>query len=114
MKPIAAILVALMTASCASTQENSRHEGAASEPLLSPAPQTTCPVMDGKRINDGRYVDYHGYRIYVCCGPCVKAVRKEPEKYLRKLLAQGVLIENVREVPLAERNSEGSKEQDGG
>jgi YHS domain-containing protein len=41
--------------------------------------------MEGKRINRGLYVDYQGTRIYVCCNACVKAVEKNPGKYLTKL-----------------------------
>lgn len=59
-------------------------------------PQTTCPVMEGKKIEKFFYVDYQGWRIYVCCKPCVKAVRKNPEKYLKILQEQGVTPERVK------------------
>jgi YHS domain-containing protein len=50
--------------------------------------QTTCPVMDGKRINPKLFVDYQGVRIYVCCNACVKAVRKDPGKYMERVKDQ--------------------------
>ena len=31
-----------------------------------------------------------GKRVYVCCGGCVGAVKKDPEKYLKKLEERGV------------------------
>lgn len=97
MSLVAILAVAMLTASCVSTQENNRQEGAKAEPgaLAGPQIQTTCPVMEGRRINSRLYVDHEGYRIYVCCGPCVKAVRKNPEKYLNKLREQRVAVAKV-------------------
>ena len=51
--------------------------------------------MDGERIKTRWYVDYHGVRIYVCCRSCVKAVRRNPEKYLRKLRDQQIHVERT-------------------
>jgi len=95
MKPMALILAAAMTASCVSTQENNRPEVGKAEPGLLSRGQTTCPVMEGKRINNRLYVDYQGFRIYVCCNPCVKAVRRDPDKYLKKLRDMGIVIEKT-------------------
>jgi len=55
-------------------------------------PQTTCPVMEGNAINPKLYVDADGYRIYVCCGGCVREVKADPTKYIAKLKAEGVEI----------------------
>ena len=55
-------------------------------------PQTTCPVMAGQPVNPKLYVDADGYRIYVCCGGCVKEVKADPAKYIAKLKAEGVEI----------------------
>lgn len=57
-------------------------------------PQTTCPVLDGP-VNQKLYVDANGYRIYVCCGGCAKAVKADPEKYIKKMQAEGVELEKV-------------------
>lgn len=58
------------------------------------APQTTCPVM-GKPINKKLYVDKNGKRIYVCCGGCVSAVKKDFGKYEAKLAESGEGVETV-------------------
>ncbi len=58
-------------------------------------PQTTCPVMDGNAVNPKLYVDADGYRIYVCCGGCVKAVKADPKKYIAKLKSEGVELEKT-------------------
>jgi YHS domain-containing protein len=50
--------------------------------------QTICPVMGGK-VNKDLYVDHDGKRIYVCCKGCIDAVRKAPEKYIKKLAEKG-------------------------
>lgn len=113
MKHAALVIVAtILTASCVATQEKNRREGV--KPELGPlsGPQTTCPVMDGKRINNRLYVDYQGFRIYVCCVPCIKAVRKNPEKYLRKLLDQGIAVEKIEQHDTTENNAEAFGKQD--
>lgn len=51
--------------------------------------QEVCPVMGGK-INKDIYSDYKGMRIYHCCPACVDIFKKDPEKYLQKMKAQGV------------------------
>ena len=50
--------------------------------------QTTCPVMGGK-INKALYADVKGQRVYVCCGGCIKAVKVDPDKYLKKITDNG-------------------------
>lgn len=97
MKHMALIVAAVMMASCAATQEKNRPEGVKPELGSLSGPQTTCPVMDGKMINTRLYVDYAGFRIYVCCVPCVKAVRKNSAKYLKQLQAHGVAVEKVEQ-----------------
>ncbi|MEI7850730.1 MAG: hypothetical protein WCH86_02760 [Kiritimatiellales bacterium] len=58
-------------------------------------PQTTCPAMEGQAVNPKLYVDSDGYRIYVCCRQCVKAVKADPAKYIAKLKAEGVELEKA-------------------
>jgi YHS domain-containing protein len=43
----------------------------------------TCPVMPGRPVKEKFFVDHNGERIYLCCGPCVKAFKKNPEKYIK-------------------------------
>ena len=65
-------------------------------------PQTTCPVMKGSPVNQSLYVDAEGYRIYVCCGGCVAAVKADPAKYVAQLRAEGVELEHAPEAPKEE------------
>lgn len=55
-------------------------------------PQTTCPIMGGK-INPKQYANVEGYRIYVCCKPCIAKVKADPKKIIETLKADGVEIE---------------------
>ncbi len=57
--------------------------------------QTTCPVM-GKPIDKKLYVDHNGERIYVCCQGCIGIIKKNPEKWMKKLEAKGVTPEKVK------------------
>lgn len=65
-------------------------------------PQTTCPVMKGSPVNPSLYVDAEGYRIYVCCGGCVREVQANPAKYVAELQAEGVELEQAPAAPKAE------------
>ena len=54
--------------------------------------QTVCPVLKGN-IDKNVYVDYKGQRIYFCCTGCDAEFKKDPEKYLKKMEAQGIVPE---------------------
>jgi hypothetical protein len=62
---------------------------------VTPVKQTLCPVMEGRRVSRRLYVDYEGERIYVCCVPCVKALKKNPAKFRDRLRSEGVVLEKV-------------------
>lgn len=47
--------------------------------------QTTCPIMDGNKINKDIFVEYQGKKVYFCCPECVEEFNKDPEKYISKL-----------------------------
>jgi YHS domain-containing protein len=56
--------------------------------------QTTCPVM-GEPIDTTKYVDYKDKRIYVCCSNCIEKVKKNPEKYIKKLERMGQSVKVI-------------------
>ena len=59
-------------------------------------PQTFCPVMKDQEVNSqSGFVDAEGYRIYVCCGGCIKAVAGDPAKYIAEMKAEGVELEQA-------------------
>jgi YHS domain-containing protein len=68
------------------------HKGKAASHKLKP--QTTCPVT-GDAIDKNQYVDYKGKRIYVCCPSCIDSVKKDPEKYIKKLEDMGQSVEII-------------------
>ncbi len=57
--------------------------------------QTNCPVMTGNKINKNMYVDVKGYRIYVCCAGCIGKIKADPDKYIKKMKAQGIALEKA-------------------
>ena len=59
-----------------------------------PKKQTTCPVMGGK-INKAQYADVKGKRIYVCCKGCIAPLKADPDKYLKKMIDEGVTPEDT-------------------
>ncbi len=71
-------------------------------------PQTTCPVM-GDKIDKSFYVDYKGKRIYACCGSCPDIIKKDPEKYIKKLEAMGQSVEVISNEPKNESKNDTSK-----
>ncbi len=53
--------------------------------------QALCPIM-GNQINKEVYVDFQGKRIYFCCKGCIATFNKEPEKYMKKMKDEGVVL----------------------
>jgi len=47
--------------------------------------QTTCPVMEGNKINKEYFVEYKGKKVYFCCPGCDEKFMENPEKYIAKL-----------------------------
>ena len=46
---------------------------------------SACIVMPGNAVKEKFFADYKGERIFFCCRACVKAFKKNPEKYWSKL-----------------------------
>jgi len=57
-------------------------------------PQQTCPIM-GDPIDKKLFVDYKGKRIYVCMASCIPTLKKDPEKYIKKLESMGEGVETI-------------------
>ena len=47
--------------------------------------QTTCPIMDGNKIDKNVFVEYKGKKVYFCCADCKAKFEADPEKYIAKL-----------------------------
>ena len=56
--------------------------------------QVVCPVMGGA-VNTNLFVDYEGWRIYVCCPGCSDAVRKTPAVYIQRMKEEGVTPDRI-------------------
>ena len=57
--------------------------------------QTTCPVLDEPIKSKDVYIDHNGQRVYLCCAGCKATFSKDPEKYIKKLEAEGVQIDKA-------------------
>jgi YHS domain-containing protein len=77
--------------------------------VAEPKPQITCPVMGGK-INEGVYADYEDKRVYFCCGGCISKFQKDPAKYVKKLEAEGVALEDASQAVNKSGSSQGTNE----
>ncbi len=57
-------------------------------------PQTRCPIckMD---INKNLYVDYKGKRVYFGCEGCPAEFKKNPEKYIKQMEEEGIVLEKA-------------------
>ena len=56
--------------------------------------QKKCPIM-GNPISKSLYVDHEGKRVYFCCGGCPARFKADPEKYIKKMEADGVVLEKT-------------------
>ena len=93
-KVLASVVAGILVAGMALASEHPGPQKAEAQQAKI-APQTTCPVM-GSKINKDLYVDHDGKRVYVCCKSCVAAVKKDSEKYIKKLEADGVTVSAVQ------------------
>jgi YHS domain-containing protein len=57
----------------------------AKEVVSAAVEQTTCPVMEGNKIDKNVFVMYKGKKVYFCCESCKAEFEKNPEKYVPKL-----------------------------
>ncbi len=64
--------------------------------------QKVCPVMGGK-INKKLYYEYKGHKIYVCCKGCIGTIKKDPEKYLKKVQADIARAEKAKKADKAKK-----------
>src|SRR5271157_2480793 len=93
----AAGIVALLVSSVSTGQSMKNMIGDTAMPAAHAKklkPQSTCPVT-GDPIDKKLYVDYKGKRIYVCCSMCIDSVKKDPEKYIKKLESMGQGVETI-------------------
>lgn len=63
--------------------------------------QTECPIMGGE-IDREVYLDHGGKRVYFCCTGCIDDFKESPEKYLKKMAKDGVVLEDA---PHAEKKA---------
>ncbi len=56
--------------------------------------QTLCPVL-GQPVDKGVYTDYKGKRVYFCCSMCVAEFKKHPDEMIKKMEAQGIVLEDT-------------------
>ena len=77
---LAAWFAAATLASAAGAQEMGAGAEAAQEIV-----QTTCPVMEGNKIDPNLYTEFRGKRVYFCCKKCKAAFEANPEAYLHRL-----------------------------
>jgi len=78
------LVIAVALAGCGQSDQGTAQAGT----------QTTCPVM-GNKIDKRYYVDYQGRRVYFCCPDCPGKFKADPEKYLKKMADQGVVLEEA-------------------
>jgi YHS domain-containing protein len=105
----AAVVVAMLSATGSMGQSEKGAKADTAKPAVHAKqlkPQTTCPVT-GDPIDKKLYVDYKGKRIYVCCTDCIAPLKKNPEKYIKKLEKMGQSVETISDNSIKE--SKGAK-----
>jgi YHS domain-containing protein len=60
-------------------------EAKAAASVVTKAEQTTCPILDGNKIDKNVFVEYKGKKVYFCCAACKSVFEKDPEKYAANL-----------------------------
>ena len=93
MKTTTLIVAAMISLQISAAAEEAADKTAEKEPAGKELKaQTVCPVMGGK-INKDSFVDVEGKRIYLCCQGCEKAILADPDKFLKKMEAEGIVLD---------------------
>ena len=66
------------------------------EPVATDGLQANCPVMGGP-INRDFFHDHDGWRIYVCCPPCLDELRERADEIIAEQRKKGIVFEPVPE-----------------
>ncbi|NQT89332.1 YHS domain-containing protein [bacterium] len=53
--------------------------------------QATCPLMGGKIVKT-IFADHDGKRVYFCCDSCIAKFKAEPEKFIKKMEDEGIVL----------------------
>jgi hypothetical protein len=56
--------------------------------------QTKCPILNAD-IDKTKFVDQDGTRIYVCCGGCLDAVKKDFPAIKARLEKEGITLDKT-------------------
>ncbi len=72
-------------APAAQAEEVKETATATAETAAASMEQTTCPIMDGNKIDKNVFVEYKGKKVYFCCADCKAKFDADPEKYIAKL-----------------------------
>lgn len=91
---LAALAVALMMVGPVLAQQKSVRAVGQTKAQTQGQPQTKCPVLGGN-VDKSIYADYKGYRYYFCCKGCDEEFKKNPEKYIEKMKAEGITPEKI-------------------
>lgn len=90
MKIIVTAIAAILIAGYVNAEDQPKQAENTEQKELKP--QTVCPVMGGK-INKDVFVDVKGKRIYLCCAGCEKALKADPDKYIKQMEDAGITID---------------------
>ncbi|MEI8347589.1 MAG: YHS domain-containing protein [Pseudomonadota bacterium] len=74
--------------------KDTQHKMDVNAKAVAGAPQTICPVLGGP-IDKTVFTDYKGQRVYFCCAGCIEKFTKDPQKYLKKMQKEGVVLEKA-------------------
>ncbi|MFO7914643.1 MAG: hypothetical protein R6U43_03010 [Candidatus Krumholzibacteriales bacterium] len=85
---VAVLMIMNQELSAQCGRENPHRGCPAAEKEVKVKPQSVCPVMGGK-IDRQHYVDVKGRRVYACCEGCLEEIRKDPDKYMARIRANG-------------------------
>jgi YHS domain-containing protein len=64
------------------------------QPAKAGKPQALCPVEGGK-IDKTIFADYQGKRVYFCCAMCPAKFKEDPQKYIKKMEDEGIVLEKA-------------------
>ncbi|MFZ2657724.1 MAG: hypothetical protein WAX69_22515 [Victivallales bacterium] len=97
MKKLMILIAAVMLAGLYLSAEADKPAADAKDAKKEAKVQTTCPITGHAAVDKKTFVDVKGKRIYMCCPGCAKTIKADPDKYIKQLEDQGIVLEKAPE-----------------
>ncbi len=97
MKKLMILIAAMMLTGLYVYAEDAKPAADAKDAKKEAQVQAKCPITGHAAVDKKTFVDVKGKRIYICCPGCAATIKADPDKYIKQLEDQGIVLEKAPE-----------------